>query len=341
MKTIAKGVLLISILTFSLTSFSQKRDTMQITSKDTTNMARRAISFTADKISSLRPITLEFSYASPYNFWAERNGRSLPESKANKFDQFKMTINYNFLKKRTWMLGFSAGYRLTSAEASLPIIATGDNKIIDKDFHYLYSSLNFTYFSTLFKKKVIYTSSVFVDGSEQHMERIKGLITGTMVLKANQRTKLMVGLLLSIDPSIQIPILPTFTYEHKFKNGFILDILLPRNVYIRKFVFNRNGRISFGTDLDRTSVYLYNIDGTNQKYEYRHVDLNNGFLYEHALGEFIITAKTGIKWTPEGRIFRKQDAFSNPVYENKPDPTFYFNAGISFNPFTLLGKKKL
>jgi hypothetical protein len=93
--------------------------------------------------------------------------------------------------------------------------------------------------------------------------------------------------------------------------------------------------------MDRTSFYLYNIDGTSQKYEYRQLDINSGFVYEHVIANyFLVTAKTGIRLTPSGRIFEKEKSFGDPVFETKPDPAFYFNIGLSFNPFTLLGKKK-
>lgn len=187
---------------------------------------------------------------------------------------------------------------------------------------------------------MVYSSSVMVDGSEKHFERVKGIFTGTMVLKANQRTKMTAGFLISIDPSAPTPFVPTFSYEHKFNNGLIADVVLPRSVYLRKFVFNHNGRISFGSELDRTAFYLYKLDGTNQKYEYGQMDINSGLAYEHAIGKhFMLTAKSGIKYTPSGRIFKKEDSFADPVYKVSPDPTFYFNIGISFNPFSLLGKK--
>ncbi|WP_205945164.1 hypothetical protein [Pedobacter psychrodurus] len=119
----------------------------------------------------------------------------------------------------------------------------------EEDFNYLFSSLNFTYFSSLFKKRMIYSSSFLVDGSEKHFERIKGIFTGTMVLKANQRTKMTAGVLVNIDQSAQSPIIPTFSYEHKFNNGLIADIVLPRSIYLRKYMFG-NGRASLGTELD-------------------------------------------------------------------------------------------
>ncbi len=62
---------------------------------------------------------------------------------------------------------------------------------------------------------------------------------------------------------------------------------------------------------------------------------------KHAIGDFIITGKTGIKLTPfSGRLFRKEDNFNDAVFEITPDPVFYFNVGVSFNPFTFLKKNK-
>ncbi|SDH05570.1 hypothetical protein [Chitinophaga filiformis] len=319
------------ILIFSAECFSQNRDSL--------NMPKRVETYAADKFAVTRPLNIEFVYSTPYNFTSEQQGKSLPESKVTGFTQLKMSANYNFIKRKTWMLGASAGYRRTSIEADITQSA-GSIKNVNDEFHYLYSSLNVTYFSTLFNKRTIYTSSLIVDGSERYFERVKGLVTASMILKANQRTKLIVGMLVNIDPSAQAPFMPTVAYEHKFINGFSADVTFPRYLYLRKLV-GANGRLSFGSEIDRTSFYLYNLDSTSQKYEYRQLDLNSGLVYEHILTKYLLlTVKTGAKMTPSGRIFRKEDSFGDPVYKTTPDPTFYFNIGVSFNPFTLLGAKK-
>ncbi len=339
MEMIKKAVLILIVLLLSVKGFSQDRDSIPKRTKDSVNIPKRAVAYAADKFAIARPLNIEFSNASPYNFTSKRRSTSLPESKINNFTQAKISANFNFIKRKTWLLGATLGYRYTSAEADMTDPFTGNATALDEDFHYLFSSLNFTYFSTLFKKRTIYSSSIIADGSDQHFERVKGLLTGVMVLKANQKTKMTVGLAVNIDPTSQLPVIPIFTYEHKFNNGLIADVTLPKSIYLRKYVFN-TGRISLGTEMDQTSFYLYNLDGTDQKYEYRQLDINSGIIYEHAIGDFIITGKTGMKLTPSGRLFRKQDAFNDPTFEVKPDPVFYFNIGVSFNPFTFLKKKK-
>ncbi len=329
-------VLVLGLL--STPCFSQTIDSIPKKSQD--SIPKRAITYAADKFAISRPFNIEFTHTAPYNYTAKTGGKSLPQSKVSNFSQVKVSANINFIKRKIWMLGATLGYRYTAAGADVIIPSTGNTLTTDNGFHYHFTSLNVAYFSTLFKKRTIYTSSIMVDGSDQHFERVKGILTGTMVLKANQRTKMMVGVMISIDPSSQSPVIPTFTYEHKFNNGLIADVILPRSIYLRKYVFT-SGRISLGTEMDRTSFYLYDIDGTSQKYEYRQLDINSGLVYEHVISKhFLLTTKTGIKITPSGRIFKKEDSFGSPVFETKPDPAFYFNIGLSFNPFTLIGMKK-
>ena len=332
------GVLVLGTLIISVACFSQTRDSIPKGTPD--SIPKRAVAYAADKFAIARPLNIEFTHVAPYNYTAKLGGKSLPQSKVTNFSQVKVSANVNFIKRKTWMLGATLGYRYTAAEADVIIPATGGIKTTDNGFHYHFTSLNFAYFSTLFNKRTIYTSSILVDGSDKHFERVKGVLTGTMVLKANQRTKMMVGIIVSIDPSAQSPFIPTFTYEHKFNNGIVADIILPRSIYFRKYM-SASGRLSFGTEMDRTSFYLYDIDGTSQKYEYRQMDINSGLVYEQVIAKyFMVTAKTGMKLTPSGRIFKKEDSFGSPVFETSPDPAVYFNIGLSFNPFTMIGKKK-
>ncbi|WP_298737402.1 DUF6268 family outer membrane beta-barrel protein [uncultured Chitinophaga sp.] len=307
---------------------------------DSPGTSRRVETYAADKFAVTRPFNIEYTYSAPCNYTAEREGKPLPESRITGFSQLKVSSSFNFIKKSRWLLGASAGYRFTAVKADVTDASTAGVNPIDKDFHYFYSSLNFTYFSTLFNKRTVYTSSILLDGSEKHVERVRGLLTGTVILKASQRTKLGVGILVNIDPTIQTPVLPIFSYEHRFDNGLLADIAFPRNVYLRKPVFG-NGRVSLGAELDRTSFYLYDIDGTSQRYEYRQMDIKSGLTYEHLIAKyFVLTAKTGMKLTTTGRLFRKEDSFNDYVLKTSPDPTFYFNIGVSFNPFSVIGKKK-
>lgn len=321
----------VGLFCFTTPMLSQENDTKK---QDSVSMARRALTYGANKFAIVRPLNIEYTTVAPYNYTSKLGNITLPESKVTDFSQLKVSTTFNFIKTQKWMLGATLAYNYTRTGTDLTL---PEERIdgMQKDYHYHYETLNFSYFSKLFGKTAVFTSSLVVDGSEQHFERVKGLVSGTLILKANARTKLMAGILVNIDPSSEIPVIPIFTFEHKFNSGFMIDMIVPKQILLRKQMAN-SWRLSVGTELDRTNLYLYGVNPQNrsQKYEYRQLDLNNGIVYEQLLGEhLVLTARTGLKWIAISRIFEKQNTFNDTVFEVTADPTFYFNVGISFNPF--------
>ncbi|KIC61411.1 hypothetical protein [Chryseobacterium taiwanense] len=316
MKILRKAILPFTILPLKHVVYAQKRDSIPL----------KVRAFVADKFPQTRDFNLEFTQTTPYKFSSALQGNDLPENKMKEFYQVKANANIYFIKSKSWLLSTSLNYRYTSMNMENSI----SNYPTNKDFHYHSEGINASYYSKLFNKIAVYSASVSVDGSDQHFERIRGVVTGALILKANQKTKMTVGIAAFIDPSSQVPALPIFTYEHKFDNGWIADILLPKKVLIRKNMFS-NGRVSFGTEMDNTSFYHY-LSG--KTYEYRQVEINSGAIYEHNLGgNFIGTLKTGIRATPNARVFEKQESFKDYIFEAKYKPSFYFNIGVSYNPF--------
>jgi len=257
-----------------------------------------------------------------------------PGGKFTRFSQLKVGSNLNLIKRQRWFLGVNFQYKYISPGVDLVHPNTAGFTPAGKDFQYFNTALNFTYFSRLFGKPVIYGVSVMVDGSEKHFERLKGMAFGTMVLKADARTKMTAGVVVNVDPTSLVPVLPTFSYEHKFHDDWSVDVILPKYLYLRKFVSN-NGRISLGTEFDQTSFYLYGLNPANlsQRYQYQQLDLNTGVTYEHLLGKyFIFMVRGGLRFTPNGKVFEKSN-YGSPIYQTSPQPAPFFNVGLSFNPF--------
>ncbi len=302
----------------------------QINAQKKDSIPQKIVAFVTDKFPQTRDLNVEITQVTPYELTPELHGINLPENKVKNFQQVKANANIYLIKNRKWMLSTSVNYKFTlmETENELPVFPNANNNTYN--FHYHSESLSITHFSTLFNKIAVYSATTSVDGSDQHFERFRGMLTGSLVLKANATTKMTVGLAVLIDPTVQIPVLPTFTYEHTFKNGWVADILLPKKILLRKNVF-KNGRFSFGTELDTTNFYLY---PTDKRYEYRQVEINSGTIYEHKLGDnFIGTLKTGLRATTSSRIFKKTASFNDFIFEAKSKPAFYFNIGISYNPF--------
>ncbi|WP_312824343.1 DUF6268 family outer membrane beta-barrel protein [Epilithonimonas sp.] len=315
MKILNKIILPLAILPLNKI-IAQKKD----------SIPQKVVAFVTDKFPQTRDLNVEFTQLTPYKFSPELYDADLPENKIKNYQQVKANANVYFIKNRKWMLSTSLNYRFTHLESEneMPLFNNEQN------FHYHSEALSLTRFSKLFNKIAIYSATASVDGSEQNFERIRGMLTASLVLKATADTKMTVGLAVIIDPSAQVPAMPIFTYEHRFGNGWVADVILPKKVVMRKDIF-KNGRLSLGTEMDGTNFYLY-PDG--KRYEFRQLEINSGAMYEHKLGNNLIgTLKAGLRATPSSRIFAKEDSFKDYIFDMNAKPSFYFNVGISYNPF--------
>lgn len=192
-----------------------------------------------------------------------------------------------------------------------------------------------TYFSTLFKKAVIYNASVIVDGNDEGFERVKGLVSLSFIMKRTERTTITLGAFVFIDPTSQIPFFPTFSFTHRFKNSpWEVDFILPQRLLIRRQIGDY-GRISVGSTFGSSGFYV-NVDAPNfpDVFEYSQLEINSGVIYEHLLASnLIVTVKGGLTNFISNRLTEKGEANKDFIYENEQDATGYFNVGLSFDPF--------
>jgi hypothetical protein len=308
--------------------FSQTTD-----SASSSNIPQKVIRYAADRFPTTRMLMVEYSQVGSFRYSFKPSDATLPKNKVDNQRLLKVNVNLNLIKKQKWMLGAIFSYRYMTATAEAPGFFSGTAGLEKNGFHYHSTGINAAYFSKLFNKMTIYSGSLIVDGSDQHFERIKGRVTGTIVLKASAQTKITASLTAIIDPSTALPVLPTFSYEHRFANGLMVDALLPQRLMIKKDVFNK-GRVSLGSELTTNSFYLYNIDSTSRKYEFRQTELNSGIMYEHLIGKYFSAfIKTGIKNSMNARIFKKSESVNDFIFEAKPNAALYLNIGLSVNPF--------
>ncbi|UZT99057.1 DUF6268 family outer membrane beta-barrel protein [Chryseobacterium fluminis] len=326
------AVLKILILSFPILFpefyMGQEKDSIN---SDTPTVSQKVEEAVSNKFPMARLINVEYTQSMPYNFSSKYLQGILPEGKVNNLSSVKISSNINIIRKKDWSMGATLNYNYLSA--TVDAINPFDVKqIIDQaeDFHYHATSLNASYYSKLFNKTMIYSGVATVDGSNKNFERVRGVVTATMVLKATADTKMTIGMVGLIDPNAIVPAFLSFSYEHHFSNGIVIDAILPKWMYVRKNI-SHLGRLSVGTELGGTMFYLYNND---RAYTFSQLDLNSGLLYEHRLGNsFIASLKTGVRLSPSSRVMDKQASFKDYVLDSKPDPSFYFNVGISFNPF--------
>lgn len=328
------------MLLISSLAYSQVNDSLSVKQTVPDSLRKKAVAYLAGKFADTRPINIEYTQQMPSTYEVEpQTGATMPNGKIKNFSMVKTNLNYNFLRKQTWMLGASFEYRLFNMGTEFTDQSTGTLMSVNNNFHYHSSSLNFTYFSKLFGKTVVYGATASVDGGSKGFERVRGLVYGTMILKSNDRTTMTAGAILNVGPNNQIPALPIFTYEHKFGKNMSIDVLLPRQLLLRKY-FPTKSRLSIGAEMDQVDFFLYNVNSLNPKitYEWQQAAANTGLIYEHLLGDyFIATFRAGARVPFGGRFYEKNEV-KDPIFKIKSGASLYFNVGISFNPF--ISKKR-
>ncbi len=278
---------------------------------------------------------MDYKQYGGYDFTPKiKGGQDLPEGEMGSWSQLTVSANVNLIKRNRWMLQASGLYRFVSAEDQTAKPASGRQGYLDGEYHFHSEGLNLTYFSKLFGKTAIYSAGIFADGSDESYERIRGMATGMVLLKANAKTRMSVGLMVTTDPGSLAPVLPIFLYEHKFSEKLKVDVMLPRYAYLRREMFT-NGRLSLGWDFDQTTLFLYGIEGRSNTYQYSQIDANVGLLYEQALpGNLILSAKAGVRVNPFIRVFDVDESFNDYNWSVSTDPAPYVSVGISYNPFS-------
>lgn len=320
-----KVLLCIAFILLNETCFAQ----------DSTSISQKAAAYITDKFPRTRVLYIEHQQRSNHQFGITPLNGNSSEHKFTNLNQTRVTANIGLIQEKKWILSSSLNYNYQSTTAMLTANNPEQNTILKNGNHFLRGAVNYTYFSTLKNKPIFYNTTVAVDGSDKGVERLKGLLSATWLLKANRTTKMSVGIVAIVDPSAQTPVIPTFAYEKKFEKNWALDLILPQRAMLKKDI-SGNGRISFGSELEGSSFYLYrDTRGLNKTHEMRQIEINSGAIYEHHLGgSLIATFKSGLKSIPTSRIFEKRASFDDYIIDLKPNSSFYFNMGISFNPFS-------
>lgn len=291
----------------------------------------------ADKFPAARVFDVQYRQYSPSDFSSELYDHDFQSGEIKNHYRISAAANIPVIAKPKWSITASVNYRYEAFELqdvqTVPEFqyATTDNK---PDFHYLAGALSFTYFSQLFKKPFIYNASVIADGTEKDVERIKGFVGATLLLKANRSTKIGVGLLVFIDPTSQVPLAPIVLIEHHFKNSpWMLDFILPQRLLVKRPLGN-NGKLSIGSEMNADGFYTYpKTAGFAEVYDYRRLELLSGVTYEHYLGSNIAaTFKAGMSNLLDSKLSERGERTTNETWSSKQDASGYFSLGFSFNP---------
>jgi len=292
-----------------------------------------------DKFPTTRILDVQYEQLGPTNYDSELFGNRFERGRIENHNRLKVAFNMPFYVSESKRLILTGSLRYkyeTYGFGDIYNYTSNTNYTREKeDFHFMAAAMSATYMSTLFKKPIIYNGTATVDGNEDGVQRVKGFVTASLVLKRTANTTITAGVLAMIDPSAIIPITPLLTYNHKFTDSkWDIDFILPQRLLFRRELLE-NGRISLGTELNSESFYL-NLNTSNLKgiYELNQLELKSGITYEYCITPKVITfVKAGVNNVLSTRITEKGERTNKYVYDHSEDTQGYFRFGISYNPF--------
>lgn len=290
----------------------------------------------ADKFPRTRTFDLQYRYYLPSDYETELYGRDYVKGQMTNHQQWKAAVNLPIYEKGRWNVSGNLDYRYESFDLEdTEVLSDARGPFTEnKGYHYIGASVNTLYYGSLFKKVVIYNASVTVDGSQKDVERLKGTIGATILLKRTGRTVIGLGFIVLIDPASPVPAAPIFTVDHKFRNSlWALDFILPQRLLLKRPVFDNNARISVGTEFSGDGFYMYSdVNGFADVYDFRQLELRSGLTYEHCLGKgFVAYAKTGLSNVFNMRLSERGKNTNDYILSANREATGYFTVGVSYN----------
>jgi len=291
----------------------------------------------SNRLAKARVFHFEYMNLSQRSFDMKTLGSTLGEAKIRNQYGFSANINLPVLVKKKYRVTYSLETVYQNFNVDPQAIEPNISEV-SMETRYLVSSLSYTHFSRMFEKPAIFSGTVMVDGSFRGLERMKGLVTGSIVVSASATKSFTLGLAVVLDQTAALPVFPLVTYTKAFVGeNWRIDALLPSKVVVQRRLGEKS-RLSIGSELDVDNFYLRDIglEGSPDVFEFRETRLKSGLWYEHLIGNrFVFTSKMGVISTVQAMLVEKGERFNqdNAVMEFEPKPSFYFNLGVSFNPF--------
>ncbi|MCC8408322.1 DUF6268 family outer membrane beta-barrel protein [Mucilaginibacter sp. UR6-1] len=286
---------------------------------------------------TLRQLTVTTDFIGGSDITSYLHGNKLLDGKLN---QRRTTALFNLPLKSWGKNTITASFSMFHQRFQLNDVTTYQDNLPDFEGRVVNKFTvgftgSFLRIDSLFGHPVVYTASVSGltsrASSVQKMSYLGGMI---FTIKQTRNMRSSVGLLLNIDPSINVPVVPLFTYWRKFNNDIELNINMPQQVSVRK-TLSPNLWASFGTTLSGSIAFFrHNNPELPRDGNYSTIDLKTGPGVEYRVSKKIILGfSTGLLTNLQAREFELNQNAGDYFLRNKINPSMYFNFTVSVLPF--------
>jgi hypothetical protein len=197
-------------------------------------------------------------------------------------------------------------------------------------------SLNFSRTGRLFKAPVIY-SAVFTAISDNLSSVKRFNFNGSLIfpIRHTADAYLAIGVLVLIDPSAPLPVLPTVNYVRRLSgSGLQLILDLPQSLTLKQPV-SQKAWIYLGTQANTfTSFYRSGNPSLPERFSYNTIEFKNGVGFEYLLGKLVILGISGgLNGYSSVIALAKGDHYNDAFIKSTNKATPYGEFNISLLPF--------
>lgn len=196
--------------------------------------------------------------------------------------------------------------------------------------------LNYKRRDSLFNKLFISGGSLILSsGLHSFPEKVSGILYGIFSLKSGPTTIITAGLLVNIDPSTLVPVLPTFSYWHKFSGSpWEISVDIPSRVMLRRAAFSK-GLFSLGTEL-WGNILFKKLDQPllPQNAQFGDIELRSGITLEYPVYKRVLFGGScGLLNTFSNRLIERNKSYNDYYISGKSGAAPYINLTLSILPF--------
>jgi len=196
-------------------------------------------------------------------------------------------------------------------------------------------SLSYSRHDSLFNQPVIYSGTLASYTNQlSSIQKVGYLGTVVFPLKRTATNSFNIGLAVIVDPSSFFPVLPVFSYWHKYDNGNELFLDLPSRIALRRQL-SPDSWVEVSTELASTfSFFSINEPPLPQDAQYTLIELKTGPSYEYRVAKKVILGVYGGFFSTVDSRFSKRNAdWRNYYIRNHTGAAPYLNFTVSFLPF--------
>ncbi|MDR2269490.1 MAG: hypothetical protein LBF27_01175 [Sphingobacterium sp.] len=299
----------------------------------TLNLYRREAAF---RTPTLRQVVISTDLISSSKVKSELLGTPLLEG---KLKQIRMNALVNLPLKRWGKNSLSSSFsmsrqhfELTDIKALQPQTSTANSKT---DKLAVGFSINYTRLDSLFGTQVVYMASMSgLTGRGDAIQRLNWLggVMFTLTQQADRSSS--IGFLINIDPSINVPFVPVYTYWRKYQNNIELNINLPEQVSLRKPLGNTMAA-TLGTSFSGSySFFKFDQPGIPNYANFSSLELKTGLGIEKRFGKIVMFGlNAGILSPIQSRMFGTSEQSKKYFVKNDLKSSSYLNFTLSLLPF--------